>query len=283
MDASARELKRALDAHYRAWNRRRYVHPDPLELLYWHEDPADQEVVGLVAACLAYGRVTQILASARRVLAVMGGEGNSPSAPGGAGGGPRAFLERTPAEGIARMCAGFTHRFTTGREMAALLAGIKRAVADHGSLEKLFAAGLGRRDPDVLGALARFVGELRSYAGSVLPSLLPSPADGSACKRLNLFLRWMARRDAVDPGPWTTVPAAKLVVPLDTHMFRIARSLGLTRRGQADLKTALEITAGFRALRPDDPVRYDFSLTRLALNPACKEQGLACLSAASAT
>ena len=126
----------------------------------------------------------------------------------------------------------------------------------------------------MLPALARFVGELRSYAGSVLPSLLPSPADGSACKRLNLFLRWMVRKDAVDPGPWTSVPGAKLVVPLDTHMFRIARGLGLTPRRQADLKIALEITAGFRAIRPDDPVRYDFSLTRLALNPACREQGI---------
>ncbi len=167
--------------------------------------------------------------------------------------------------------------------MAALLTGIKRAMAVHGSLERLFAAGLSRGDATVLPALARFVGELRSSAGSALPSLLPSPADGSACKRLNLFLRWMVRRDAVDPGPWTTVPASRLVVPLDTHMFRIARGLGLTQRRQADLKSALEITAGFRALRPEDPVRYDFCLTRLALNPACREQGPGRLTATSAT
>jgi len=267
-------LKKALDAHYRAWNRRRYVHPDPLEFLYTAGDPADQEIVGLVAACLAYGRVGQILASVRRVLDAMDADGS-------VGGGPRAFLERTPAEGISRMFEGFAHRFTTGRELAALLAGVKRAIADHGSLERLFACGLNGRDETVLPALARFVGELRSYAGSVLPSLLPSPSDGSACKRLNLFLRWMARRDAVDPGPWTSVPASKLVVPLDTHMFRISRSLGLTARRQADLKSALEITRGFRAIRPEDPVRYDFSLTRLALNPACREQGIECLLAAA--
>ena len=88
----------------------------------------------------------------------------------------------------------------------------------------------------------------------------------------------LVRHDAVDPGGWQGVPASLLIVPLDTHMFRIARGLGLTQRGQADLKCALEITAGFRALRPDDPVRYDFSLTRLGLNPACREQGLACLT-----
>ena len=267
-----RELKKALEAHYRAYNRRRYVHPDPLEFLYGAEDPADQEIVGLIAACLAYGRVNQILASVGRVLDVMGS--GSPRE-----GGPRAFLERTPAEGISRIFEGFSHRFTTGRELAALLTGVKRALVDHGSLEVLFAAGADASDQTVLPALARFVGELRSYAGSVLPSLLPSPADGSACKRLNLFLRWMARRDAVDPGPWTSIPAAKLVVPLDTHMFRISRALGLTARKQADLKSALEITRGFRAIRPDDPVRYDFSLTRLALNPACRENGIECLFA----
>jgi uncharacterized protein (TIGR02757 family) len=262
-----RELKKALEAHYRAYNRRRYVHPDPLELLYGAEDPADQEIVGLIGACLAYGRVSQILASVSRVLDVVGRGSLRESS-------PRVFLERTPAEGISRMFEGFSHRFTTGRELAALLTGVKRALADHGSLEALFAAGSDASDETVLPALARFVGELRSYAGCVLPSLLPSPADGSACKRLNLFLRWMARRDAVDPGPWTSVPAAKLVVPLDTHMFRISRALGLTARKQADLKSALEITRGFRAFRPDDPVRYDFSLTRLALNPACRENGI---------
>ena len=265
-----RELKKALEAHYRAYNRRRYVHPDPLEFLYGAESSADQEVVGLIAACLAYGRVSQILASVGRVLDAMG----SGSLKGGS---PRAFLERTPAEGISRMFEGFSHRFTTGRELAALLTGVKRALADRGSLEELFAAGADASDQTVLPALARFVGELRSYAGSVLPSLLPSPADGSACKRLNLFLRWMVRRDAVDPGPWTAVSPEKLVVPLDTHMFRISRALGLTARRQADLKSALEITRGFRAIRPEDPVRYDFSLTRLALNPACREKGIECL------
>jgi uncharacterized protein (TIGR02757 family) len=263
--ASISSLTRGLEAHYRAYNRREYVHPDPLEFLYRDKDPADQEITGLIAACLAYGRVNQILASVSRVLEVMES--------------PRSFLERTPAEGIARMFGWFVHRFTTGRELSALLVGIKRALGARGSLEKLYRSGADRRDETVLPALARFVGELRSHAGSALPSLLPSPADGSACKRLNLFLRWMSRKDAVDPGPWKSVHPSKLIVPLDTHMHRIARSLGLTERRQADMKTALEITSGFRQIRPEDPVRYDFSLTRLGLNPECRENHLACLLA----
>lgn len=84
----------------------------------------------------------------------------------------------------------------------------------------------------------------------------------------------MVRRDRVDPGPWQSVSRSKLVVPLDTHMFRIARALGLTVRRQANLKTAVEITRGFARYSPRDPVRYDFCLTRLGINPACRDDDI---------
>ncbi len=140
---------------------------------------------------------------------------------------------------------------------------------EHGSLEALFAAGMKRSHDTVLPGLEMFVEKLRRAAGGTgaCPSLLSSPADGSACKRLNLYLRWMVRSDKVDPGPWRRVPRSKLVVPLDTHMFRIARALGLTRRRQANLATAIEITRAFARHSPRDPVRYDFCLTRLGINP----------------
>ncbi|MCX7028763.1 MAG: TIGR02757 family protein [Spirochaetes bacterium] len=240
------------------------MHPDPLETLYAYPDPADQEIVGLVAAGLAYGRVAQILASIGTALAPLG-----PS--------PRVFLRDASERSIDRLFAGFRHRFTSGAELSSLLLAVKRAVADHGSLERLFRAGLSPGDGTVLPALSRFVAALRALAPRPCPSLLSSPDDGSACKRLNLYLRWMIRRDAVDPGPWRSVPAAKLVVPLDTHLFRIGRALGLTTRRQADLKTALEITRGFAAVSPRDPVRYDFCLTRLGIRPECRGMPLAVL------
>ena len=238
------------------------MHPDPLETLYAYPDPGDQEIVGLVAAGLAYGRVTQILASVAAALAPLG-----PS--------PRRFLARTPTSAITRRFAGFRHRFTSGGELAALLVAVKRAVADHGSLERLFRDGVARTDATVLPALALFVDALRGLAPGPCPSLLSSPDDGSACKRMNLFLRWMIRRDAVDPGPWRGLPAAKLVVPLDTHLFRIGTALGLTARRQADLATAREITRGFARIAPRDPVRYDFALTRLGIRPECRGTPLA--------
>jgi uncharacterized protein (TIGR02757 family) len=260
------ELKKGLDTLYRRYNRRSYVHPDPLEFLYRHESRDDQEIVGLIAATLAYGRVAQILASIARVLEAMRE-------------GPRAFIENTRETELRKRFRDFKHRFTTGDEVATLLFALRRALAEHGSLEGLFASGLDDGEETILPALGAFVGRLRAYAGGpdACPSLLASPADGSACKRLNLFLRWMVRRDAVDPGPWRKASAAQLVVPLDTHMFRIAGQLGLTARRQADLKTAVEVTRAFARICPGDPVRYDFALTRIGINPACRDADLACL------
>jgi len=261
---AAGNLKRGLAALYQAYNRREYVHPDPLEMVYRYTAAEDQEIAGLISACLAYGRVTQILSSAGKVLDLMDGAEPKSS--------PHFFLGRTTDRELRTIFKSFTHRFTTGDEMAALLIAIKRMIAEHGSLEELFASGMSRDDETVLPGLTEFVSHLRRAAGgpNACPSLLSSPEDGSACKRLNLYLRWMVRRDRVDPGPWRAVPRAKLVIPLDTHMFRIARALDLTASRQANLKTALEITRAFARHSPRDPVRYDFCLTRLGINPSVK-------------
>jgi uncharacterized protein (TIGR02757 family) len=264
------DLRAGLDSLYHKYNRRAFVHPDPLELVYRYDAPADQEIAGLIAACLAYGRVAQILASVSRVLDAIGGD---------AQGSPRSFLETATDRELRQLLPEFKHRFTPGTEVASLLLGVKRAIAENGSLEALFAAGMGMKDETILPALGVFVDRLRVLAGGAraCPSLLSSPADGSACKRLNLFLRWMVRRDKVDPGPWRSASRAKLVVPLDTHLHRIARQLRLTERKQADLKTAMEITRGFAECSPRDPVRYDFCLTRLGINPACRDDDALCL------
>lgn len=245
-------VKDRLDRLYDTYNRRGYVRPDPLELLYGYDDVRDREVVGLVASSLAYGRVVQIIKSVSSVLDAMG-----PS--------PAAFLERSSLKSLERTYSCFKHRFTTGAELARVLYGAKRAIERHGSINTCFAAALNGRDDTVVPALTAFVEELRSVGGFGCNSLLPSPADGSACKRLHLYLRWMVRRDAVDPGGWDGVLPSKLVIPLDTHMYRIAESIGFTERRQADGKTALEVTTAFREFSPDDPVRYDFALTRLGI------------------
>jgi len=247
----ARLCQERLSELYHSYNRREFVHPDPLEFLYYYDDLADREIVGLIASSLAYGAVRQILKSVESVLNRM----ESPS----------LFLGNSSKADLTDTFKDFKHRFTTGLELATMLHGAKEVIERHGSLYACFAKSLREEDETVIPALSLFVKQLASVFDGRPRSLLPSPEAGSACKRLNLFLRWMVRKDEVDPGGWDAVPASKLVAPVDIHMHRISLALGFTQRKQANLRTALEITAAFRKIAPEDPVRYDFCLTRLGI------------------
>ena len=163
------------------------------------------------------------------------------------------------------MFSDFKHRFTTGEELALVLWGLKKVIEEYGSLYNCFCTALVDEDDTILPALIRFIGRFRDHMPVIRDSLLPYPEKGSACKRLNLFLRWMVREDNVDPGGWSRVSAAKLIVPVDTHMYKISRMLHLTERKHPDMRAAIEITHAFRIIAPDDPIRYDFALTRLGI------------------
>lgn len=241
-----------LEELYAGYNHRKFVHPDPLEFLYGYPDIHERELVGLIASSLAYGRVTQILKSVASVLKKMDGS-------------PRSFLMESPREEIFKAFKTFRHRFTTGEEIACMLLGAKRVLNKYGSLYECFMQGLKDDTETVLPALSFFVEQVGNSYLEEKNSLLPSPGKGSACKRLNLYLRWMVRKDIIDPGGWNRVPMSKLIIPLDTHMHRICLSLGMTARKQADMRTAVEITHAFKRLSPQDPVRYDFALTRLGI------------------
>lgn len=240
--------RQSLDRLYRAYNRPCYIDPDPLLFLHRYSRVVDREIVGLIASSLAFGRVAHICASVARVLAILG-----PA--------PRAYLDAATPEALEAAYSDFRHRYASGRDLIGLLRGIQGANAQWGSLNRCFTAGLKASDPTVLPALAAFVEAMDCGANY----LLPHPGRGSACKRLHLFLRWMVRHDEVDPGGWTGVARRQLVVPLDTHMARIAKQLGLTRRRAANGVMALEITDGFRRWTPRDPVKYDFTLTRFGI------------------
>ena len=241
----------ALNRLYEEYTRRELVHPDPLEFLYDYPDPQDREIVALIASSMAYGRVRQILKSVRKVLNEMDG--------------PRRFVEDSISVKLRETFSGFTHRWTDGEDVAGLLSGIRGVTERHGSLQECFESGLAPEQETVHPALCRFTDELTRAEGCEYSSLLPDPSRGSASKRLHLFLRWMVRRDPVDPGGWDAVDPALLLVPLDVHMQGISRELGLTDRKQANLKTTREVTAAFRAIAPEDPVKYDFALSRLGI------------------
>ncbi|MEW5736418.1 MAG: TIGR02757 family protein [Thermodesulfobacteriota bacterium] len=238
-----------LEALVRRYHKRSFVHPDPLEFLYRYERLEDREVAGFVAASLAYGRVAQILASVERALAPLGPH-------------PARFLAETPAGGMNALYCGFVHRFCTDRDLACLLSALGGLIRAYGSLGRAFAAGFDPRDENVQPSLARFVCLLNEQGFPRKNHLVADPEGASAVKRLHLFLRWMVRRDCVDPGGWDFVPRSRLIVPLDVHMLRQAQALGLTARSTPDLRTALDITGSLARFCPEDPVKYDFSLTR---------------------
>jgi uncharacterized protein (TIGR02757 family) len=246
--------KKTLDLIYQKYNKRELVDPDPLMFLYDYKRPEDREIVGLISATLAYGRVAQILKSIKAVLHPLGKN-------------PHSYLLGTSKKEINAALKGFKHRFTTDEEMAGLLIGIKEIISKHGTLQDLFYDDMNPKDENILPALGSFVRQIKK-AGSIKKStLLSDPQMGSACKRLNLFLRWMVRSDIVDPGGWTKIPAGKLIVPLDTHMYRFGKCYGFTKRKAADMNTAIEITNGFRKFEPSDPVKYDFAITRFGIHP----------------
>jgi uncharacterized protein (TIGR02757 family) len=233
-----RDLKPLLECLYAKLNKKELVNPDPLIFLYDFNELKDREIAGLIASSLAYGRVAQILVSVRKILGPMDGK-------------PHDFILSHEKKDFEKIYAGFKHRFTGSDDIVKLLTGIKKALTEYDNLENLYLQGV----------------ELFAYFlnNSQKSYLLPSPVDGSACKRLNLYFRWMVRHDNVDPGGWKKSSKQDLIIPLDTHMFKAAKLLGFTKRNSADLKTAIEITEHFAHISPDDPVKYDFALTRLGI------------------
>ena len=245
----------------------RTIEPDPLQLVLRYDDPRDQEVAGLIAAAFAYGRADIIVKNIGAVLEQM-----TPS--------PYGYLRTFDPREATRRFAGFAHRFHKTADLVSFLG----CIARHESLGALFEKCYDASDADIGPSLSRFVGRLLQGAATA-PSvryLLTSPEDGSACKRMNLYLRWMIRRTAPDLGLWTFVDPAKLVVPLDTHVHRISTFLGLNDRKSADWKAARAITDRLAAFDATDPVRYDFALCRLGILDLCsrkqrKEQCDVCL------
>jgi len=259
---SNRRLKQLLEKTLRAQHAPTEVARDPVSRLHRFDDPRDRETAGLLAAAITYGRVESILRHLDQLLECLGES-------------PAAYARSFQPGDDRAFFATFVHRWTRGADLSELLLRIGRTLRRHDSLEAAVAAGIGPDDTDILPALGRFVDELREEGPGIgapsraLRALLAHPRDGSACKRALLWLRWMVRRDDVDPGGWTRVPPRLLVVPVDTHVGRIAGYLGLTTRKTFGLAMAREITGALRALDPEDPLRYDFALCHLGIAGDC--------------
>ena len=265
LPASTSALRESFDRLYRSFD---HVHSasDPVHIVRRYATSEDREVVGFCAAGLAFGRVASVLHSIESLTAVMGSR-------------PAMFVRDFDPRKDGERLAPLVHRWVRGRDLAALMLILQRMLRESGSIERFFMAGDDPTAPDVGPALEAYSKralstDVRPVYGRVpkrpgVSCFFPRPSAGSACKRLNLFLRWMARTDEIDLGVWTQVSPSRLIVPLDTHVIRLGQCLRLTRYTSPGWKMAAEITASLRTIDPGDPVRFDFSLCHLGMMNAC--------------
>lgn len=259
------QLKGLLEELYAKYNHKELIPPDPLQFVCRYSARADMEIAALLAATLAYGRVEQIERSLNNLFGWMGTD-------------PYEFVrDFDPAK--RRKLLDFKHRFTAGENICDLLELLKLVFEKNGSIEKHFLSGYNKTDENIIPALGKFCDSLlamytarhRAAPSRGLKYLLAGPTAGGASKRLNLFLRWMVRGDQVDLGLWKSIDKAKLIVPMDVHIFRVSRMLGFHHRKNISLKAAVEVTGNFAGIEPDDPVKYDFALCRIGMSQNSKD------------
>ena len=262
------DIRSTLDALY-ATRSQQHLGNDPLSFCHRYPDPADREIAAVVASSFAYGSIVIILRTLETIFAELGRS-------------PRRYVEHFDPQAGLRLFSRFKHRFNDGRDLCALFWGMRQMVDQAGSIGSFFLRGHNAADRDVSSSLNGYSAAVLALdytavfgshdipADSYFPFLFPAPASGSACKRLCMMLRWLARpADGIDLGLWDGVSPAQLIIPVDTHISRISRYLGLTGRKAADWRMALEITAALRTFDPADPVKYDFSLAHLGISDGC--------------
>ncbi|UGQ16204.1 TIGR02757 family protein [Borrelia sp. RT5S] len=250
-----------LESIYNQYNKREFVHPDPLEFLYNYTEKEDIELVGLIGSSLALGRVEKILEGINRVLKPLGTK-------------PSEKLKHLTKDELNTIYKDFIYRFFKTEDIVRLIIAIKEIQNRYSTIENLF-YNIYKENGNFISSLDKLITYMEKINGQPFGILIPKPSKGSACKRLFLFLRWMIRKDDVDLGVWDKFNPSNLIVPMDTHMTDISSKLfGLKHNKNVSLKKAIEVTQYFSRSNKNDPVKYDFSLTRFGINREFKKEDL---------
>ncbi|GAB4543026.1 MAG: TIGR02757 family protein [Thermodesulfovibrionia bacterium] len=260
-------IRDTLNRLYEECNFNERMKNDPIEFPHRYRDPLDIEVSGFIASAFAYGRIELFKPVIEGMLISFGKS-------------PYDFLLNFKLSKAQRYFNGTNYRFSKERDVIAFIYMISHALQGFGSLKELFYSCYKEDDKDIGNALTGFVSFFLNidttpvYGKNIKPHGLshffPLPSNGSACKRMNLFLRWMVRRRDIDFGLWQRIHPSRLIIPLDTHIARISRCLALTKRTSPDWKTAKEITESLKRFDPDDPLRYDFALCHHGISGKCR-------------
>jgi uncharacterized protein (TIGR02757 family) len=262
-------LREPLERLYHGFDYGARIERDAIRFPLRYPDPRDREVVALLTACLAYGRVDLFGRELDKVLAAMG-----PA--------PAAFLAGFDPPRDGTRFAAFRYRFNRPPDIVAFGVAARDVLARYGTLEKCFLSGDADSRGPIGPALERFARAfLEADVRGLFPRgrlsrgyrhLFPLPSAGGPCKRLHLFLRWMVRRQPPDFGQWTSVSPARLLIPVDTHVENMSRAIGLTRRRSRTWRMAEEITARLAEIDPVDPVKYDFALCHKRMSGDCRDR-----------
>ncbi len=229
--------------------------------------PEDIEVAGFITSCFSYGKVELFKPVIEKILL-----------PGSRH--PAGFFRNFTLKKDSNYFKDISYRFNREKDILCLIYMLSETLKKWGTLKELFYQYYNPRQEDIGKALNSFVDFFLKvdsspiYGKNIRPrgliQFFPVPEKGSACKRMNLFLRWMVRNKDIDLGIWDKVRPSKLIIPLDTHIAKISRCLGLTKRASSDWKTAREITESLKKFDPDDPLKYDFALCHHGISGLCK-------------
>jgi len=252
-------LSQKLNHHYEAFDKSK-ISPDPLQFLHLYKNERDIEVIGFLASVFAYGNVKQINNSLEKI---------------------RVIVKNKPCSYVVKFTAkdykdfeGLKHRFYSQEDIVNLFLVLKDVFLNYGSLKNLFMNFYNPNDSNLKNTISKFSNHLintgmeltnKDIVSRGVKFMFPNPEKGSACKRVNLFLRWMVRKDELDFGFWNEIPTSKLIIPVDTHIAKICKSLKLTKRKNVNWKMAEEITEKLKKFDPNDPVKYDFALCHIGM------------------
>jgi len=253
------DLKEKLDKLYLQY-KSRFSSKDPVWILHRFSDPRDIEIMGLITASYSYGQVDLINKFTGKLLSRIGSK-------------PYEFTINFTKGKDKKYLKGLNYRFNSEEDLISLFNAAHNAVSEYGSLKNLFLKSFNYDSENIVGALSDFVSALNKLSKhkngterNYFNFLLANPSNKSTCKRMNLYLRWMVRKDEIDTGIWSEVSTSKLIMPVDVHVARISKELNLVQRKSVDLKFALELTENLKNFNSEDPVKYDFSLCHIGID-----------------
>lgn len=257
MILSNNQLKKKLEYHYKAYDKTK-ISPDPLEFLHRYKDPRDIEISGLISSTFAFGNIKQIIVILEKLHKIMGKS-------------PYEYIEKFNIEKQRKKFNGLYHRFFTTEDILTLFLVLHEIIITYGSIKYMFLMYYFDRDENLKSCISLFSQNMthrfikHSELTNGLKFMFPDPAKGSACKRINLFLRWMIRKDELDFGLWTEFSTDKLIIPIDTHIAKISIVLGLTKMKTVSWLMSEEITSNLKKFDKIDPIKYDFALCHIGM------------------